>query len=86
MTPLLKQSAVDYKGGCCLFCGLSHPLSALEFHHINPQDKIQNISKFSCWSQGLINELDKCALLCCICHRKVHAGLIDHELFILLED
>lgn len=85
MLPDLKKKAVKYKKGCCLLCGLKEPQATLDFHHINPQDKLKNISDFSSWTIELVEELDKCALLCKNCHCKTHAGLIDHEIFTLLE-
>ena len=35
----LKLRAVDYKGGKCEICGYDKNLSALEFHHVNPENK-----------------------------------------------
>lgn len=75
---------MEYAGGKCLLCS-EKVLPALDFHHINPQDKLKNISEFYCWSEELVEELDKCACLCSNCHRKVTAGLVDHEIFVDLE-
>ena len=83
----VKRKAVSYAGGGCLFCGPVHKcLATLDFHHINPQDKVKNISEFTAWNEDLIKELNKCVCLCKNCHALVTMGLIDHEVFILLED
>jgi len=73
-----KQQALDYKGSKCQICGYNTYQGALEFHHIDPNQKDFEMSKFS--RNSLTNEakieLDKCVLLCANCHREVHAGLI----------
>jgi len=35
----LKQLAIAYKGGKCQFCGYNSCCWALEFHHMNPNEK-----------------------------------------------
>lgn len=52
-------------------------MTALDFHHVNPEDKKLNISRHvhagrSWLSQGFIDELNKCVLLCKNCHAEVH--------------
>lgn len=68
-----KQKCVDYKGGECQKCGYSKCLGALHFHHRDPNTKITEISflksrKF----ESAKDELDKCDLLCAICHAEAH--------------
>ncbi len=72
-----KRMAVEYKGGKCNICGYEKCLSALDFHHKNPQEKV-----FSINGNGLClswkktkEELDKCVLLCANCHREAHNGI-----------
>lgn len=75
----LKTKAVDYKGGSCVKCGYSLCHAALEFHHLDPAEKDFHLSHAATntWSWDRIKqELDKCILLCCRCHREVHAGII----------
>ena len=81
----LKKRAVDYLGGCCLLCGFDECLASLDFHHINPTDKSRNISEFSTWSEEMMEELDKCVLLCSNHHRIVHNTYFDCEIFTILE-
>ena len=70
----LKLKAVDYKGGKCEICGYDKNLSALEFHHVNPESKEFAVSvdgyKYS-WERNQ-KELDKCILVCSNCHRELH--------------
>lgn len=71
-----KQKCVEYKGGSCIRCGYTKILTALEFHHRNPEDKEINPSKMMNKTPEFIeNELDKCDLLCSNCHREVHYEL-----------
>lgn len=73
-----KQRAVDYKGGKCFLCGYSRCLAALEFHHLDPAQKEFSIAKFRMHTFATIrDELDKCVLLCCRCHREVEAGITE---------
>lgn len=74
----LKLQAVAYKGGKCECCGYNKCVQALEFHHLDPNEK-----DFGIGSGGVTRsfeklkvELDKCIMLCANCHREVHAGLI----------
>lgn len=69
----LKIKAVEYKGGKCEVCGYSKSMSALEFHHTDPNIKEKNIARYSTrqWEK-VANELDKCILVCANCHREIH--------------
>jgi hypothetical protein len=69
-----KLKAIKYKGGKCLHCGFNKHLSALTFHHADPDDKSFSISSVGLtkkWSDLTI-ELDKCILLCANCHHILH--------------
>ena len=74
----VKQMAIDYKGGCCEVCGYNKYNGALEFHHLDPNEKDFGLGeKGYCTSWVKVkSELDKCVMLCANCHREVHAGLI----------
>jgi len=78
-----KQMAMDYKGGKCQICNYSKCPSALDFHHIDPASKdMAFLSKGGHLNTGITfeklkPELDKCILLCCRCHREIHAGVLD---------
>jgi len=65
----------ELKSNGCAICGYDKCDTALEFHHVNPQDK-----KFTCGVDGFIihnskdfkEELNKCILLCANCHKELH--------------
>lgn len=78
---LVKKQLVEYKGGKCEHCGYDKCISALEFHHINPSEKDFGIGQYGSSKsfEKMKQEVDKCILLCCNCHRELHWKL-DNEL------
>lgn len=69
---------VEMLGGKCCVCGLIDHSVVYDFHHTDPSQKefaisraIGNIS----WERT-VAECEKCILLCAICHRKLHCGLV----------
>jgi len=61
-------------GSKCGICGYSKTLKALEFHHLNKDEKDFTFSKWNKvarWEK-LVKEAKKCVLLCANCHREVH--------------
>lgn len=73
---IIKKQMIDYKGGRCKICGYNKCVEALEFHHLNPNEKDFNISGGTKSFKKLKPEIDKCILICANCHREIHAGLI----------
>ena len=71
----LRERAVRYMGGRCAICSYAACLSAFDFHHVAPLAKDFTISRKMTSFDAIKDELDKCVLLCCRCHREVHAGL-----------
>jgi transposase-like protein len=74
----LKAILVQEAGGGCVMCGYDRHLRALEFHHLNPDEKRLTLS-----ANGVTKSLDalraearKCVLLCSNCHAEVEDGLI----------
>jgi len=69
-----KDRMIKSMGGKCQCCGYNKCSAALEFHHINPEQKkftfgsvrSNNIS----WRK-IVEELKKCILLCSNCHREI---------------
>ena len=60
----------------CERCGYDTCHNALEFHHVDPNDKERAISMMTNYSYSKIkSEVDKCIILCANCHREVHAGV-----------
>lgn len=76
-----KINLVYVLGGKCCVCGYNKCLHALDFHHINPEDKEFTLSsKHNISTAAVLEELKKCALLCANCHREFHAGELDVDL------
>lgn len=70
-----KIKAINYLGGECEICSYDRCPTALEFHHINEEEKSFSISSNlnKAWNK-IKDELDKCALVCANCHREIHQG------------
>lgn len=69
-----KMVFVAYKGGACEDCGgVFHPY-LYDFHHTDSLQKEFEVSKYKGrgLTEAIKRELDKCALLCCMCHRLRH--------------
>jgi hypothetical protein len=65
---------------CCVACGGWRQVPiCLDFHHIDPSTKVDEVSRllagrFS--TKSIIEEMHKCVILCACCHRLFHDGLI----------
>jgi hypothetical protein len=68
----IKLKAVEYKGGKCQNCGYNKCIGAMDFHHLDPQEKDFTISGNAGKWETIKNELDKCVLLCKNCHAEQH--------------
>ena len=71
-----KLELVAAAGGRCLDCGYATCLWVLEFHHRDPSTKEFGIGGFNGSLARLLNEVDKCDLLCANCHRLRHLGAV----------
>lgn len=69
-----KERAIRLLGGKCSKCGYSNCLDAIEFHHINEEEKDASICEILdlIWGKKIEKELEKCKLLCSNCHREHH--------------
>lgn len=71
----IKQKCIDYKGGKCQCCEYDSYIGALEFHHLEKNQKEYTIGQNKGRSfDNLKKELDKCLLVCSNCHREIHGG------------
>ncbi len=77
-------------GYACWHCGYAkgeEGIPMLDFHHLDPSQKefmLDVRSRRAYSKEKLLGEMKKCALLCCRCHREVHAGLIPREQIVKL--
>lgn len=70
-----KLELIKLKGGKCEKCGYSKNLGALEFHHLDPSIKEFNLDErhlSNTTIEKILNELDKCILVCSNCHKEIH--------------
>ncbi len=82
----IKSSAIEYLGGKCFDCGrvanIKDSFDIWDFHHLDPEKKDFEIgSKAAQKTLAQVkDELDKCILLCAICHRQRHAMPVSDEM------
>ena len=79
----VKEYAVKYLGGECVKCGWKGDLSGYDLHHRDPKEKDFNSSALNMANMGwdkVKNELDKCDLLCALCHRLEHSNYSNEKL------
>lgn len=73
----VKELLVAEAGGRCVLCGYDRCLAALEFHHLDPEEK-----SFGIAMRGVTRaiaeareEVRKCILVCGNCHAELEAGV-----------
>lgn len=70
-----KWDIVQERGGKCEKCGYFGNIGALEFHHLDPNEKdfqldVRKLSNTKL--ETLREEFSKCIMLCANCHREEH--------------
>jgi transposase len=72
----LKQLLVAEAGGRCQVCGYDRCVAALEFHHLDPEQKRLGISAvgLTLSLEALRAEAAKCVLVCSNCHAELESG------------
>ena len=72
-----KNNLIKVSGNQCCLCGYHKTNSALEFHHLVPEEKSYSIAKNgTCHDlEKDLAEIKKCILVCANCHREIHDGL-----------
>lgn len=71
----VKVKLLNHRGGKCVLCGYNKYVGSLTFHHINPSEKSFTISGKTKAYKTLLEESEKCVVLCANCHGEVHAGI-----------
>lgn len=58
----------------CAICGYDKCDRALQFHHTNPEDKKMEVAQRILHRKNsvIVDELNKCILLCANCHAEIH--------------
>jgi hypothetical protein len=79
-----KKILLEFKGELkCEECGYNKCMAALEFHHINPEDKEFQLSSImhikyetiQTLKENIEKELNKCIVLCSNCHKYLHSDI-----------
>lgn len=75
----IKEILVEEAGGACCICGYQRYLGALQFHHVNPDQKRLGLSRAGVTLSiaTLRDEATKCVLLCSNCHAEIEGGVIE---------
>jgi hypothetical protein len=71
-----KLYLVNLGGGKCQICGYDKNISALDFHHKNPNEKKFNLDQRALSNssmKSIMEEFKKCDILCSNCHREHHS-------------
>jgi len=74
----IREKAIEYLGGKCVYCGYDRCSAALDFHHLDEKSKSFGLSQRGLtrsWERTR-KELEKCILVCANCHREIHVGLL----------
>lgn len=78
----IKRTLITEAGGSCHLCGYDRCAAALQFHHVDPEEK-----SFALAHDGVArsiararDEAAKCVLLCANCHAEVEVGFSTHRL------
>lgn len=70
-----RLKLIEMRGGKCHICGYNKNQSALVFHHLKNNEKRFGIDIRKCsnctWEK-LVEEANKCELLCHNCHNEIH--------------
>jgi hypothetical protein len=72
-----RKKLVEHFGGNCEICGYNRCLEALQFHHLDPQEKEFGLSRDGItrpWKMQLAEAM-KCILVCGNCHVEVERGV-----------
>ena len=70
-----KQNLISVFDNKCCICGFNSYPEALDFHHINPEEKEDRIARMISNNYSLDKikeEMKKCIVLCSNCHREFH--------------
>lgn len=75
-----KLELIEAKGGKCEICGYDKNIAALELHHLDPSKKSFQLDARHLGNttiDKLLEEADKCILVCANCHRELHNKQLD---------
>lgn len=73
----VKEILIEERGGKCIICGYDRYVGALQFHHVDSDEKEFAISRngATLGIDKLRAEAEKCEVLCANCHAEVEHGI-----------
>ena len=73
-----KSNLIKVFNSKCCICGFDKWQSALEFHHVNPEDKEFGLTVNTTTKalEKQLAEARKCILVCANCHRGIHSEFV----------
>ena len=71
-----KSDLCNMYGGKCSVCGCRRHQSVYDFHHENPNNKEFSLSGIHVINDMILNEIDKCIMVCANCHAEIHEMMI----------
>jgi hypothetical protein len=76
---LNKAKIIDaVKHRPCMSCGKEYPKQVMEFHHVLPKKaKVSAMPNKAFTILEVIDEIQKCVLVCANCHRMIEYGYMD---------
>lgn len=81
----MKAAAVERLGGKCTACGWSGPIAGYDFHHLRDKKFTIGRSANKSWD-SVVEEIDKCKLLCSTCHSIKHARDADPKFLAIVRE
>jgi len=68
-----RDIAINHLGNKCIDCGITYPAAVYDFHHLgNKKDCVATMIRNNLKVETILEEVDKCVLLCANCHRIRH--------------
>jgi hypothetical protein len=81
-----KLKLIALRGSKCEYCGYNKNLASLQFHHIDPNEKDDQMDMRKLANSKIewcLKELDKCKVLCANCHAEEHHPHLNLENLVL---
>lgn len=79
MRSRVRLALASVVGNKCWVCGFEGDSEnkLMDMHHVLEKSFNLNVRSLSRSRRDVFDEVRKCALLCCMCHRKLHNDLLD---------
>ena len=81
-----KLKLIALRGSKCEYCGYNKNLASLQFHHIDPNEKDDQMDMRKLANSKIewcLKELSKCKVLCANCHAEEHHPHLNLENLVL---